>query len=44
MLYQEKSAVTNDFNHPTEDCVKFISTDSSTKMMSTQNDGQNSRR
>ena len=44
VLYQEKSAVTNDCNHPAEDCVSFISTDSSTKMMSTQIDGQNSLR
>ena len=42
--YQETSAVTNDFNHPSEDYVNFISTDLSAQMMSTQNNGQNSGR
>ena len=39
--YQEMSAVTNDFNHPSEDYVNLICTDLSA-MMCTQNDGQNS--
>ena len=38
------SAVTSDFNHPSEDYVNYISTDLSAEMMSTQNDGQNSGR
>ena len=41
--YQEMSAVTNDFNHPSEDYINLICTDLSA-MMSTKNDGQNSGR
>ena len=44
MLYQETSAVINDFNHPSEDFVNFISTDLSAQMMRTQNDGQKNGR
>ena len=43
-VYQETSAVTSDFNHPSEDYVTYISTDLSAQMMSTQEDGQNSGR
>ena len=35
------SAVTNDFNHPSEDCVNRICTDLSA-MVCSHNDGQNS--
>ena len=42
-VYQKTSAVTNDFNYPSEDYVNFISTDLSAQMISTQNDGQNLR-
>ena len=35
---QERSAVTSDLNHPSEDYVNYISTDLSADMMSTQND------
>ena len=41
--YQETSAVTNDFNHPSKDYVNFISTDFSAQMRSTQNDVQNGK-
>ena len=44
MSHQETSEVTNDFNHPSEDYVNRISTDSSAQMISTQNDGQSSGR
>ena len=42
--YQETSVGSNDFDHPSEDYVNFISTDLSAQnvMVSTQNDGQNS--
>ena len=39
--YQEMSAVTNDFNHPSQDYVNFVSTNLSAQMMSTQNYIQN---
>ena len=43
--YQERpSAVTSDFNHSNADYINYISTDLSTEMMSTENDGQNSGR
>ena len=42
--YQETSAVTSDFNQPSEDYINYISTDLSVEMMNTQNDGQNSDR
>ena len=42
MFHQETSEVTNDFNHPSEDSVNCVSTDLSTQMISTQNDGQSS--
>ena len=42
--YQEMSAFTSDFNHPSEDYVNYISTDLSAEMMSTQDDDQNSGR
>ena len=42
--YQEMSAFTSDFNHPSEDYVNCISTDLSAEMMSTQDDDQNSGR
>ena len=38
------SAVTSDFNYPSEGYVNYISTDLSVEMMNTQNDGQNSGR
>ena len=38
--YQERSAVTTDFNYPSEDYINFISADLSTQMMNTENDGQ----
>ena len=38
------AAVTNGFSHPSKDYINYISTDLSAKMMSTQNDGQNSGR
>ena len=41
-VYQEASAVTSSFNHPSKDYVNDISTDLSSQMMATQNDGQNS--
>ena len=44
MFHQETSEVTNDFNHPSEDSVNCVSTDLSTQMISTQNDGQSSGR
>ena len=44
MFHQETSEVTNDFNHPSEDYVNCVSTDLSTQMISTQNDGQSSGR
>ena len=40
--YQETSAVTSDFNHPSEDYINYISTDLSAVTMSIQNDAQNS--
>ena len=43
-LLIKKSAVTSDFNHPSEDYVKYICTDLSAEMMSTENEGQNSSR
>ena len=42
--YEETSAVTTDFNHPSKDYVNYISTDLSAQMMNTHNDGQNSGR
>ena len=39
--YQEMSAVTNDFNHPSEDCVNRICTDLSA-MVCSHNDVQSS--
>ena len=42
--YQETSAVTYSFNHPSKDYVNFISTDLSAQMMSTHNDGQSGGR
>ena len=42
--YQERSAVTIEFIHPSEDYVNYISTDLWTQMMCTQSDGQNSGR
>ena len=42
-VYHKTSAVTNDFNHPSEDYVNFISTDVLVQIMSTQNDGQSGR-
>ena len=44
VLYQETSAVTNCFTHPSKDYVNFISTDSPVQMMSTQNNSQKSGR
>ena len=44
VLYQGISAITNDFNHLSENYVNFIAADSSAQMMSTQNDDQNSGR
>ena len=38
------STVSNDFNHPSENYVNFISTGLPAQMMSTQNGGQNSGR
>ena len=38
--YNETLAVTSDFNHPSEDYVKYNSTDISAEMIRTQNDGQ----
>ena len=38
--YQQTSAVTSDFNHPSKDYVNYISTDLSAQMMSIQNDAQ----
>ena len=42
MLYQEASAVTNDFNHPNKDYVSFTSTDSFAQMVTTVKYDQNS--
>ena len=42
--YQETSAVTNGFNHPSDNYKKKFSTDSSAQTKSPQNDGQNSGR
>ena len=43
-LFQETSAVTNGFNHPSDYCEKIFSTDSSAQTKSPQNDCQNSGR
>ena len=44
VLVHETSAVTNDFNHSSEDYANFVSIYSSAKMMSSENDSQNSGR
>ena len=43
-LFQETSAVTNGFNHPSDYYEKIFSTDSSAQTKSPQNDCQNSGR
>ena len=42
--YQEGQQSHSDFNHPSEDCINYVSTDLSAEMMSAHNDDQNSRR